>query len=229
MPLDWRLKIPRVQTMANLAQAGVSPVTAEVAPVSSFSAGLSPAFEALASPPTRRSALLLLAGESLSALTLDFALTADYEQLNTFCETLLRKTAAAARPTDGLKLAFLLESSCLEHLTTLLSKDKLPGELQALLLKHAGQAGRQASSLEDALRSSRTVDSLKSRISDENWIALEDNSPAARVRAHDWLQARGEAPRDFDPLGASKDRRKALEKALESRAIPATAIAPVRP
>ena len=44
----------------------------------------------------------------------------------------------------------------------------------------------------------------------ENRIYLEDNSPASRVRAYDWLKARGAAPKGFDPLANPRDRREAL-------------------
>ena len=207
------------RAMAILEQAAVSPAASEGETGTPFAAGLPPAFEAIASPPTRKNAVLLLAGETGSLLTEDFALTADYDQLNAYCELLIRKATAAVaeKPLDAPGLAFVLESTCVEHLTALLSKDKLPGELQAVLLKHAGQAARQASSLEEAVKTSKTVEALRSRISEENWIALEDSLPPARVRAFDWLNARGEAPQGFDPLAASKERRTALEKAISAK------------
>jgi hypothetical protein len=52
----------------------------------------------------------------------------------------------------------------------------------------------------------------------ENLVALEDSSPAARVRAFDWLAARAKAPRDFDPLGPAGQRRAALDKAMDEMA-----------
>ena len=50
---------------------------------------------------------------------------------------------------------------------------------------------------------------------DENLIALEDSAPAARVRAYDYLAARGKALPGYDPLAPAKARRAALEKARE--------------
>jgi hypothetical protein len=54
---------------------------------------------------------------------------------------------------------------------------------------------------------------FENRIMAENIIFLEDNSPASRVRAYDWLKARGKAPAGFDPLGPARERRIALDKA----------------
>ena len=45
---------------------------------------------------------------------------------------------------------------------------------------------------------------------------LEDSSPSARVRAYDWLAARGRAPQGYEPLGPARERRRALDAALES-------------
>jgi hypothetical protein len=47
---------------------------------------------------------------------------------------------------------------------------------------------------------------------------LEDSSPASRVRAFDWLTARGRAPAGYDPLGTPRQRRAALEHGLSTAA-----------
>jgi hypothetical protein len=54
-------------------------------------------------------------------------------------------------------------------------------------------------------------------------VYLEDASPAARVRAYDWLNGKNLAPAGYDPLGSNKDRRAALDKAT---AVPASAKQP---
>ena len=43
---------------------------------------------------------------------------------------------------------------------------------------------------------------------------LEDSSPAARVRAYDWLKAHARQPTGYDPLGEAHQRSAAIEKAL---------------
>ncbi|MCS7034766.1 MAG: hypothetical protein NZ561_12355, partial [Phycisphaerae bacterium] len=52
------------------------------------------------------------------------------------------------------------------------------------------------------------------RLIAENLIYLSDNSPAAQVRAYDWLRSRGRAPDSFDPLADPRSRRTALEQFL---------------
>jgi hypothetical protein len=68
------------------------------------------------------------------------------------------------------------------------------------------------------LRAANSRASLDARLVSENLIYLEDSSPSARVRANDWLAARGRAPAGFDPLGPPRQRREALERALDAAA-----------
>ena len=51
------------------------------------------------------------------------------------------------------------------------------------------------------------------RLVEENFIYLEDISPASRSRAFDWLAARDLAPSGYDPLAPIETRREALERA----------------
>ncbi|HVR76470.1 MAG TPA: hypothetical protein VMT52_19225 [Planctomycetota bacterium] len=205
------------RAIADLKEAGVSPIVASAQSPPPFIAGLPPALHALAFRPVQRNGLLVLARESDARLAEDIALVADPETLSSYCELVLKKSTGSETELDPAQLAFLLESTAVEELSALLSKEKLPAELHAVLVRHAGQAGRQVSSLEAALSASRTVDALRARIVEENWIALEDTSPPARVRAHDWLLALGQAPEGFDPLAPPRERRAILEKALETR------------
>jgi len=83
--------------------------------------------------------------------------------------------------------------------------------------------------LGDALGSSASLASLRARILEENRIALEGSSPAARVRAHDWLAEQGLAVPGYDPLADGPARRAALrawsdaEEARDAAAAPAAA------
>ena len=72
--------------------------------------------------------------------------------------------------------------------------------LQAVLTDFAGEAGRHTGAMEDISRKLSGRADLESRMIAENRIYLEDSSPASRVRAFDWLQMRGQAPANFDPL-----------------------------
>jgi hypothetical protein len=90
---------------------------------------------------------------------------------------------------------------------------RFPRELAAVLLSHTGQAGRNASSMAEILNGLSDREELQRRLVAENTQYLEDSSPAARIRAYDWLSARQKAPPGYDPLAPSRQRRDALEKA----------------
>jgi hypothetical protein len=202
------------RTLAELALEGASPAPSPARTGPTPLPGLASALEALGSPLSQRLGILLLARETGARLAEDFALTAG--------EDLVAKLSRAARldlsgptPPDRARTGFVLESRSIETLLEAMSREKLAPGLQTILLVHAGQAGAQAASLEDALRGSDGLETLRERIVEENLAALEDSSPAARVRAVDWLSSRGRVPEGYDPLAPARERRAALEKALE--------------
>ena len=88
--------------------------------------------------------------------------------------------------------------------------------LQGILLRHAGEPARYPRLVDTLLGVSVDAADLEARLVAENRAFLEDSRPAARVRAYDWLAARGLAPEGFDPLGTSKARRAALEPAASA-------------
>lgn len=200
---------------AELQTVGVSPVPKNAESPSAVP-GMAPALLGLASPPEQRSSLLFLAQLCGSELVEDLALSSSYADLNAFAEMLLPRLKAMEGKVDTAGLAFLLERNAYYFLNGLALKDKLASELKAIVVKHTGQGGWQPGSLEDILITSRTVDELHARIVEENYIALEDSSPAARARAFDWLAAQGKAPEGFQPLGPIKERRQVLDKFLEA-------------
>jgi hypothetical protein len=128
---------------------------------------------------------------------------------------LVAAKASPARDTGAV--GWLIEKATIETLAALLSDKNLSLELEALLIRRAGEAGRQPGSLAEILRGSTGLADFELRIVEENQIALEDASPGARVRAFDWLSSRKKAPPGYDPLATSKERRAALERALETR------------
>lgn len=79
-----------------------------------------------------------------------------------------------------------------------------------LLLRHAGEAARVEGLLAELLDSCSSSAELQARLLEENRYALEDSAPAARVRAYDWLAARGLQPQGYDPLAGREARRAAL-------------------
>ncbi len=174
------------------------------------------AIAALQTPGTRRAALAFIARETQASLTEEVALSADDELLETLAARLADRWSAG-HPTPTA-LAFELERETLTALAEMEDAGTLPPEMRTLLVLHAGEAGRRAASLEEALGSARSLEDLRSHLAAENAIYLEDNDPAARVRAFEWLAARGMAPHGYDPLAPAESRRAALEAALSEDA-----------
>jgi hypothetical protein len=85
----------------------------------------------------------------------------------------------------------------------------------SLMLRHAGELGRFPTLIEDALAASNSCEQFSARLAYENQVFLSDASPAARVRAYDWLVVRGLAPVGYNPLGTRSVRRKALDSHVE--------------
>jgi len=176
------------------------------------SVALETAARLLSQTGQRRSALMFLADQADAPICLDVILTADDETLGRLCEAIARQGAAI--PHDREPLGWLLDRTTLETMTELLAGGKLPPELAAVMVDHTGQAGRNAASMQQVLRGASSHADLQARLVAENLIFLEDSSPAARVRAFDWLGVQGRAPADFDPLAPARQRRQALDKAL---------------
>src|SRR5205085_577045 len=114
----------------------------------------------------------------------------------------------------------------------LASSRLLPGALPPLADVRAGafavlaHATDESSRRAELLKAATGTKDLDNRIEAENRIALEDSAPAARVRAYDYLASRVKAPAGYDPLGAPRERRAALEKALAAPPTPAPTAQP---
>lgn len=176
--------------------------------------GLLTALDAMAKPHTPRPPMVFLASQTGVEIFEDIALVGDDALRRELADKIFKALGVpvSIRSTDVL--AWTLEHASYEILSEHSAVEALPGELAAILTLHAGEAGRHAGSLDDALRTSTTRREFDLRLIAENYIYLEDSSPASRVRAFDWLYARGRAPAGFDPLGPAKERRAALEQAL---------------
>ncbi|MEL6431479.1 MAG: hypothetical protein AAFU73_21900 [Planctomycetota bacterium] len=175
-----------------------------------------------------RAALLALGLEVDAELASDLALVARPEDL--------ADLASRAFPTDAQggegpgasdvdnstaneepnSLRWRLESSAWRMLAERALEDELAPELTGVLLRHAGALARYPDVLIDGLRASGgSVDAFHARLFAEQRLALEESGAQARVRAHDWLTARGAAVPGYDPLDARDARRSALEAAQE--------------
>ncbi len=92
-------------------------------------------------------------------------------------------------------------------------KGELSPAVQALLTVHTGQVGRDLTTLRSVLQQSTGLKTFENQLKQENTIYLQDISPAARVRAYQWLLAHKAAPPGFDPLGTAQQRRASLAAA----------------
>lgn len=178
--------------------------------------------EALRDPDHRRAALaeLTIPGAPIAA---ELAVMADDELIDRLADRLLAQEdllrELAASPAT---LAWRLEREVVLLFNEITSGGELPPEYTALLLRYTGEAGRFPGALESALEASADTAGFYQRVLEENRIALEDSSPAARLRAFDWLATQGIDVPDYDPLADRGERRSALRAwaAAEASAAP---------
>jgi hypothetical protein len=173
----------------------------------------------MASGADPRQAMVFLAGALDAPLARDLVLVLDRSALDRLVSDLIEaaKIDTAAAPFDP---RWSLESAAWRELVRALSAgDERPPELRAafgaIALGAAGQLGAFPALIEDALVSSPDTEAFQERLVSENWIFLEDSSPAARARAFAWLTRRGLGPKGFDPLAPRAARRAALEAERE--------------
>jgi hypothetical protein len=148
--------------------------------------------------------------------------------LEKLANTIAQQAAASSQPHTSAALSWLLDHAAFELLVLSDAPSNssagsgagastpLPPELKAVLTVYAGEPARHSGSLDEIAQQSTSRQDLENRLTAENLVFLTDSSPASRVRAFDWLKARGLAPAGFDPLGSGKQRREALDKALPS-------------
>jgi hypothetical protein len=180
---------------------------------SSATAALQMALQSLSDSSERRAALAFMAEQTGARLCEEAALVADDALLARLADAISARGATVASTPE--ELGWEMDRATFELHAELLSGGKLPPELSVVLVAYAGEAGRNSASVEEVGKSLGTRAAFEARLVAENLIFLEDSSPAARVRAFDWLAARGQAPAGYDPLGPLRERRDALDKALQ--------------
>jgi hypothetical protein len=200
------------QCRNDLAAAG-EPVSAAA---SDAGAGLTKSVDLLGSPVRRRAALVYLADQTGATICQDVALVADDSLLKTLAGEVKSEAGPALVVGDVAAAGWAMDRSAISTMQPLLTSATLPEELFAVLTVHLGEPGRHSASLEEIMHGAASRQDLDQRLIAENFIYLEDSSPASRVRAFDWLQARHLAPAGFDPLAPAKQRRVALDKALSA-------------
>jgi len=179
------------------------------------------AMQALARRDLQRPALLYLAGETHAELLGELALALDAERLGELLQAVREGLAQQPDRLEADQLGWILEAASWRWVLARAREqrdadDYVPEPLDALLLQLAGEAGRWPDLALDALAQSPDAAAFADRLEQENLIFLEDADPAARVRAWDWLAARGRAPAGFDPLASSAERRAALAALREA-------------
>ncbi len=178
----------------------------------------SSALDALARRRPHRSALVFLADATGAGFAGELALVADDETLAAFQDDVRERLASAGPELDQAeRLGWFLDACAYAWLARRLDDPaRAPEpELVALLLRQAGELGRHPDLVLEALAGCAGAADARARFAAENRIFLEDASPAARVRAYDWLRERGAAPAGYDPLGSREERRAALAAAEE--------------
>lgn len=206
--------LERCVAQAREAELGARARTAWLGSRESRQRQIELALRALEDGGRRRAALLFLAAESGAELCADMALDADDSLLQAATTALAAQLPDAARlAADGATLGWALERGCAQFLAERASTQPLEVELRAAVGRRTGELGRSPAALLDVVLAARSLEDFHARLVVENRVLLEDNHPAARVRAYDWLAARGAAPEGYDPLADETEREAALERA----------------
>jgi hypothetical protein len=195
-------------------QADLQSPASQVAGASVWSAGLAPAIDQLSDPDRRRAALVYLAGQADAKICRDVAMVADDSILSAMSDSIRQNAPDALKAATLQNLSWILDRSAISAMQPLLDKSNLPPELAAVLTLHMGEPGRHSAAVNEIMRAATSSEDFRDRLVSENYIYLEDSSPASRVRAFEWLKTRGLAPAGFDPLAPPKQRRLALDRAL---------------
>ena len=178
--------------------------------------GLAGAVESLTFAGRQRAGLVYLANQTDARTTEDVVLSADETIISPLAQAVAKAIAAAPGERTHQSIGWLLERTTYQMILQIQSGGKLPPDLEAILAVRTGQAGRSSGTLQEVLAHANGQQDMLNRLAAENYIFLEDSSPAARVRAFDWLTMQKLAPPNFDPLASPRQRRAALEQAEQA-------------
>lgn len=176
--------------------------------------GIEDAVRLLQSPTRKQRALLHLARETGAPLIEDMTLSATDVVVDHLAHAITNECASGL-PTQTDVLGWRLEKAAFQLLVKLLSADQTSPGLEAIAIRHTGEVGRHPSVLQEMVSEATSVEDLRQRLLLENFIYLEDISPAARTRAFEWLAVRSRAPEGYDPLASLKERRSVLNRVLQ--------------
>lgn len=207
--------------LADLKAAATAAATREAPPPAGVMDRvlLTSVIDAMTYGENRRAAVVYLAGQTDARIAEHTAMAADDEFLNQFALSIADAIGRQSLWTPQ-QAGWQLDRIAFEMLARSAIKRRLSPELRGVLITLAGEAGRSPAAMEQILGNLSTRKDFENRLFAENFIALEDASPAARVRAYDWLKAHGRPPADYDPLGEARGRSAAIEKAVNEMTQP---------
>jgi len=195
----WNARATALETehAARLAAAPAETPSADEAPVQ---------WSGLPIDGSGRRALAWWTERYRDTLAADLALAANDAQLAEFLAAI---EVPQLHATDDARIA-ALEKQAWRLVAAWDAKDELPDELRAALLRRGGVVATDAGAMETLAKSAGGLKEMRARLVEENHLALESSSASMRVRAFDWLAARGLTPAGYEPLASSAERRKAL-------------------
>jgi hypothetical protein len=178
--------------------------------------GMEDALRLLQSLTQRRQALLYLARETGASLIEDVTLSASEVLIDRLAWAVTNECESNPAWETGT-LGWRLQKTAYLLLAELMSAEQMWPELEAIAMRHAGEVGRHPAVLKEMVTDATSSMDLEQRLLLENFIYLEDISPAARTRAFEWLATKGRAPKGYDPLAPLKERRSVLNQVLQEQ------------
>ncbi len=171
--------------------------------------------QGLENPDTRRNSFAFLSRSTKASLAENLSLSASDPFLKELSRRLLGPLAASRHALTEDKLGWIIEKAAYKLLADLQKEDSITPSLEALLVAHAGEAGRSGELIGDVLQQVNGIEELHREWIQENLIFLEDRSPSARLRAFDWLTGQGKVLEGYDPLGPREERRESLRNLVQ--------------
>ncbi|MEM8709867.1 MAG: hypothetical protein AAGG01_02860 [Planctomycetota bacterium] len=175
-----------------------------------------------------RPALLQVAQESGARLAQNLAVVADASFLAELRTKAFpppgeeESSSGSGKTPKGVSVRWRLESAAWNLLAAGALEETLDPELSGLFYRQAGALAAFPDIIQDIVRSvGSSEERFEARLDTEQRYFLEDASPAARLRAFDWLVERGADLGSYDPLGERAERRAALEELSQAAEAPA--------
>lgn len=162
-----------------------------------------------------RAVLLSLATELRATRAQDWILLATEETLQALIASMGQGVGRLALADQPQRFALHLEALALRQAAEAVTSPASPTAAQrarAFLYRHAGQLGAYPDVLLELAPLATSLEDLDARLAAENHIYLEDSNRSARLRAFEWLKARGQEPHGYDPLTRSSQRQAALQR-----------------